>query len=240
MRKSIFGMLVAVPVLMSSCLNGSNEQHNTTLTYLNKVNMAGVVYADETMDSMCVYSTDSWQATTQAPEWLTFDDNQKVYNFKIVNTDGMTLVAKRLDLHMTPNTTGHAREGRIKVHTDYLPADMPMGISYTQRPVFRYARPIPTLISKDSFALHIVDSAFVQKDSIKFQLLNNWTMKVDEDSAAIDWLTIDKTSGEAGLNVVNINITQKNTTGADRFAQIILQSGGITNKVRLYQLKEKK
>lgn len=237
MKKSILCALVALMCTMFvGC--GESGSHSFQIYHPNPQGMFGPIqylYADETNDSVVFSTTDSYVMRSLEPTWLTLEDGREEVTGKVQN-DGMSLYLITTRVSATPNATGKTREGAVQIKTEKF-----SGMAcYTQYPVFRFVRPRPYRESIDSIAIVLNDSSKVTKDSVTFNIQNDWTLAIDQDSATIDWLSIDKTNGAKGLNTVHLTFNAPNTTERDRHAYLVLQSIGITNRIRINQLKQKK
>lgn len=237
MKNSILCALVALMCSMFVAC-GDSGSHSFQIYHPDPQGMFGPIqylYADETNDSVVFATTDNYVIRSMEPTWLTLEDGREEVTGKVVN-DGQSLYLITTRVFATPNATGKTRDGAVQIKTDKF-----TGMAcYTQYPVFRIRRPLPYRVSADSIAIVLSDSSKVTKDSVVFNIQNDWTLSIDQDSATIDWLSIDKTSGAEGLNTVQLTFLAPNTTERDRHAYLVLQSIGITNRIRINQLKQKK
>ena len=72
-----------------------------------------------------------------------------------------------------------------------------------------------------------------QSAEIKFNASSSW-----KASCTSTWLTFSPKSGEAGSNVITVSTTATNRTKNSRYAQLLIESGGQTQKVSVKQRDE--
>lgn len=237
MKNSLIAFVAALACLFfNSC--GETGSHSFQLYHPNPNGLYGPVsylYADELEDSVVFATTDSYVAKSLTYDWLSLEDNREQVTGKFIN-DGASLYIVTARVFAKPNDTGKSRDGAVQIKTEKFTGTA----CYTQFPVFRFRRPSLFYKNDGSIGIELNDSSTVLKDSVVFTIQNDWTMEIAEDSVVINWLSIDKTNGEKGLNAVHLTFSEPNKTAADRHAYLVLQSAGITNRIRINQYKAKK
>lgn len=140
MKKIAFAAIALLSITaLQSCLNGDNENHGTAIYHRNG-NDYTEMYADQTVDSLHIVSYDSWTATVEGGSdgpWFTISDTK-------CNVPVNYIVTQSVIITTTPNTTGKARTGVIKVNSTYNEYG-PMTGGVVQYGWHNITAPIPTL-----------------------------------------------------------------------------------------------
>lgn len=237
MKKIIFAALAITFSLttLSSCLKDDGSEYHETAFYPNLPN--GVeVYADQTLDSTYVVSTENWvaelrgQANAEVP-WIKMSPAH-------AEVKPGYLLQQRVLFTLEKNETGKARRAYISVTTpDYGEGNILMPI--TQYPWLNIVSPMPNYSSgnindvKISFLANL--TATEKSAIIRFTVYDNATLSSDAD-----WLVIPegKTSFVPGMYSVNFEVTP-NSSAEERIAHVTLTSGGISNVVDYKQAGKK-
>ena len=218
--------LTALVAMFHSCAKES-EQHLLQMVHPSN----SIVFADQTRDSVEFYTFDSWKVVPDDTEWIQVEGE----NSARVNDQDQLLRLYILPVSIQPNTTGKTRLGYLRV-TSY---EFTAYASYIQVGFLRITRPayeIKTLISEYSsipseVSFCLKDSSTFTLDSLSFTTYNPWTLQPD---ASASWLTLSRTEGEAGHNLVELYM-KENETKSSREAKLKLTSGEVTNEIIVRQ-----
>lgn len=108
----ILGALAATA--MVSCTDSKNEYHQASFYPLRQYIPT---YADQTLDSTRVVSTDTWTFDEDC-SWLTVTSNGESTPLTFTVPEGY-ISSSRLDLHLAPNTTGKVRKYSLMANVQY-------------------------------------------------------------------------------------------------------------------------
>lgn len=212
-----------------ACDDAGNEYHGTTIVNRNQTN-AMVMYADQTIDSLCVVSFDSWTAELQnieGGEWC------KASVTKCDVPVGYQ-VAQSVYIETTPNTTGLNRYAGYYVHSSY-PEFGVISSGIYQYAWLHITVPEPSFTSqtfteaKAEFKAQIPANATTAP--LAFYVFADATLTSDAE-----WLTIPEDvktvkRGEHGIQLV----TTANPNVEERVAHVTLTSNGVSNVITYVQ-----
>lgn len=217
MKKLFFAALAVCG--MAAC-NSDSETH-----IVQFINGTPNLYADQSIDTLYVYATDSWTATSSAT-WLTIDKGSE----SLTIPAGSAAFSK-MALTAAPNTTGALR-------TAYIQASSPSASGYyvvSQAYWLNVTRPTAVYdseLKKATFGHSITWNTL--GDTIAFQ---NYTDGATLTSDA-SWIQPQTTATyDAGEHTVYFTVEQ-NATGADRTATLTLTSAGVSTPITVVQKKQ--
>lgn len=237
MKKILFAAAALVALVgLHSCLGDSgNEQHGTSIFTPNNT-MFLEMYADQTLDSLGVFSYDNWDASLQWNEytpWFSISPVKGgVPNGYISTTTVMYVKAE-------PNTTGKGRGGAVVLDTDNPENNNKVGMTVWQYGWLRITVPTPTYSSQkleEAVATFNMDlTAEAMSASMAFYNYGPASLVSDAD-----WFIVpdDMKSFEPGAHGVKFSVLP-NATAEDRVAHVTLTSNGVSNVVT-YTQKGKK
>ncbi len=224
--------ILFVAAFMLGACDNDNEQH---LLQMDHPKTYGLLYADQTRDSVAFYTFDTWKVAPDDTPWIKVDGETQ-----IDKTYGL-LVLYSIPLSLEPNTTGKTRRGYVRVNTYEYEAYA----SYVQLGFLRITRPMATPTSyiseystiplEANFTLQ--DSASFTVDSLSFVTYNPWTLRFKGESNPT-WITPAQTEGAEGRSQVTLNLVP-NTTDTPREATLLLTSGAVTSEITVRQLARK-
>ena len=217
-KKSWFTLLpVAAAFLLAACDGGSYEVHNTRFFDIPSGGMT--YYADETLDSCGLESYDSWSASTDATDWLSFSPTEREVAAGYRSVDWF-------DVTPAPNTTGRNRAALIKVDS-YNDISL-----YVQQSAnLNIGR--PTGMTEDgtdllNFTLDVNPKG--TRDSVSFTIYSDTaTLKGDAG-----WAVPTDTAFSRGSHTVYLDVSP-NQTGNRRQTSFVLTSAGVSNTIRVTQ-----
>ncbi|MBR1498105.1 MAG: BACON domain-containing protein [Bacteroidaceae bacterium] len=225
-------LLCSLTFFFASCA-GDPETHQ-----LMPVTGGSVLFADQTADSVLFYTFDSWTVTSQA-DWLRIEGDSHAD----IKYDYTKRYLCRVDVSVLPNTTGHTRQGLVQVRSYDYSYSVPFyqfGMLDVTRPAYTVESYLDEAALLPDVALHVLtDSANWEADSISFYVHNQWELTF-ADGAASDWLVLDKNTGRAGKNQVNLTLTPNTDTENGRETVLVLTSGEVSDRITVRQLPAKK
>lgn len=235
--KTIFAAALAA-VAMTSCDSGSNEYHST---YFYPMTGNGIeTYADQTVDSVRVYSTDSWTLDNSC-EWVDIYSAGKKAPLSITIPAGY-MASSRLDFQLQPNTTGEARTTIVQVKSTF---DKIGAVTQylTQYPFHKIISPSGKTVTDEDgkrsylFQMEVNANGFTGADATPSLIFYPYASDATLSCPA-DWVMLSKMDDFAKetKHIVTVTCT-KNTTGEDRTATIKLTAGGVTTPIIVKQLK---
>lgn len=222
MKKIAFLFAAMTALLTISSCDGKIEQHYTAIAYPQ---VESVLYADQTEDSLCFISYDSWYVVLNS-DWVTVEDDHKQ---GVVPTG--YYIEKCVPLIFAVNNTGKTRSTIVNLtaHEGIL------SVAYRQMHYLNITNPL-----RKNEAYELVDSSFVVQDSIVFNANGLWNLKfVGEQPSWIKWTEGYPVSGRKGPQKVKFDM-EKNANEVERTATVRLTSNGISNDIVIKQLPPKK
>ncbi len=237
--------LVAVPAAFTACDDAVNE-HHTTYFYPQNVN-GNIAYADQTVDSVRVISTDSWTLSNKV-DW--YDVSVAVKGGTQLNEISQTIPSGvvgsvRLDLNFKPNTTGSIRQSQLVV----VSAEGKIGSvtrPVAQLPYLHILVPnvqTTTVDGKTSYTFSLkaakngklllgTGAASTESPSLIFIVYS----KDATLTSSADWVVPAKTGDFATATSQTVPLTvSPNETGAERTATLTLTSAGVSSVITLTQ-----
>ena len=238
--------------------NGSYELHNT---YFYPISDGKQVYADQTVDSVKVVSTDNFSFTTPSDAtWFTAANKSNVKApFSVTVPEGY-VVTTPIYLSIQPNTTGAMRRSYFTATSVFGKVGAVSQI-ITQAPYLNISTPSCQVVTDGAGATHYTftldgissDGMYHAKDTQGNDITSTpfITFTVYSDDATLtsseSWLEVkqEATTGTTTtvpsfkygeLQKVNLSIA-KNETGASRSAVLTLTSNGVSTSVTVTQNK---
>ncbi len=226
MKKHLFLATVALLSTMAftACDNDDTIERHTLQFYPIKAN-GMIAYADQTVDTIRVISSDSWQLTSSA-DWLTCDKtSEQIPAGKTYST--------LLHLQYPANNTGKTRRAYITVN-GYGQIAMPVAQYYwlniiSPAPVnTNYTQPDNLEEAAITFPLNI--------DPTEADTAVTFTVYADGATltSSADWAQVEAGRFDAGKHRVALHV-DANHTGADRLATLTLTSNGVSSQIALTQ-----
>ena len=213
---------------MVSC-NKDTSFHATSVDYPYN----GLLYADQTLDSIIFSTTDDWSLATPF-DWIHIQGSLQGQV-----KDQMAYYTLSRKVQFDENTTDSTRIGHIELSSYYNSAALyvQMGfidISHPRYTVKSYYgnTNVPTKVT-----FTMADSASVTLDSICFNARKDWSLELT-NSGSRAWVTANKTSGSAGKQSIRLTMEQNPDTLA-RETKAILTSGAVRNEITIRQFGQK-
>ena len=226
MKKNLFlaSLALLTSVAFTSCDNDDTMERHTLQFY--PIKAAGMkAYADQTVDTIRVIASDSWQLTSSA-DWLTCDKtNEQIPVGKTYST--------LLHLQYTANNTGKARRGYISVK-GYGQIAMPVAQYYWLNIIS--PAPVNTNYSQPDNLEQAVITFPLGLEPTEADTAVTFTVYADGATltSSADWAQVETQSFNAGKHRVALHV-DANHTGAERLATLTLTSNGVRSQIALTQ-----
>lgn len=225
MKKILFPLVTAM--LLAACKKDA-ETHHINILHPTGGTM-GVVYADQTLDSIVLVTTDSYRCSS-TESWMSIDPK---IGTKTLQNLYQTVHIIPVPVTFEVNMTGAARIGNVNIYTygndwnqQITTGFVQMGWPNIQRPAalitYNEAKP-----GKAIFEL--VLPAQEVKDSLIFDVRENWTL---EGNGA--FVTPASRSGRNGRNVVMLSV-EPNATKDARTDTFVLTTSGLSTTIKVTQ-----
>lgn len=241
---------IALALSIASCGESTNEQH--TIGFSKQYVQ---VYADQTIDSVHIYSTDDWTFRMEGESWAkaTYNGKNAPFGDK-VNINGMPIKAPRVDLMFTPNTTGLKRTALLFVTSSFTKVGTAMA-QLIQAPFLNISTPSREVYVQNNKECYMyrtyVDAegktgAYTDALGNKIEGVNpKITFTVYADGATLtpvdEWIkVINNLSNERPtykkqeLQTVQLLVAE-NTSKEKRTGKVLLNSNGITDTITVVQ-----
>ena len=229
MKKKVYSVcaFAAALLLFASC-HKDPENHSLFVVYPNPAQpYDGLLFAEEEEDSIVFETFDSYKAVPM-DEWITIEAGES-YEVKY---DYRNLYAFTTLVSFEPNTTGKSRRGTVRIDSyDYSSAAVFLQLGYMD---ITHPMPKADTLLADSVTFDLNVNLTSTEDSICFNVTKPWTLTFAEN-ADQTWAVIDKTSGAAGKNRVNLTVTPNEDTENGRTTVLALKCGEVTNLINIRQ-----
>jgi len=222
MKKLVrFLMCGIVAFVAVSCDEGRSEE-NDILAIYPLMSDYHVVYADQTVDTVTIFSTRDWDASLSA-SWISMDA-WDMYGKVAANAYD----AKKVPVYFTENETDAVRYGALQINSNGKTVGHPFMQTYwlnIEEPEGMYT---------NDKTIKATFTEVIKKDETKatlaFTLYTNGTLSSD---AA--WANPDSTSFDAGYTETSVTC-EANETGQLRTANLTLKTAsGISTVIKLLQ-----
>lgn len=244
LKKMISSSIAAVALVLSlaSCSSGTNEYHTT---YFNPLRPNGIeMFADQTIDSTRIVSTDNWSFQIQAADWLTATYKGQQSPFSETVKAGYLVQSDRITLTATPNTTGKERGALLSATSAFSKIGTTM-TQVRQYPMLNITTPSCEISTENNQKQYIfrtyVDAAGKTSGSVNPKV----TFTVYADGATLrsndEWITVmPKTLGKENVYTPNekqeVNLAIAENKGTEkRTGTLTLTSNGISNTITIVQ-----
>jgi hypothetical protein len=232
--KKAFSLIAILTALFVSCDESELEVHQT---YFTPAKPNGIqVYADQTKDSIRVISYDSWTASTNfaGEPWFTISPTN--CNFKA----GSQISDTRIDLTITPNTTGVVRSGSILVNSYFS-----IGMNVNQLHWLNITNPVGRMITIDENGDELSKEqqyCVFERNTIaeqhNFEVAFTTYSELATLESDVDWLTFESEEFTAGSHTLIITC-KANPTIEKRVGTLKLASNGVSNSIVITQERKK-
>ncbi len=237
MKKTL--LLLLSVALLAAC---DKENSNHTIFFSYPAGAYGVAYADQETDSVVIVTFDSYQASTDV-DWITIDPDLEY--MKIQNSYWYMWEIP-IPLTFDANTTGETRMGIISIHNFGDGWDRTVQTLFLQMGWLNITHPAPTyqyytVQNSDTIpanypmtaTFELTDTATQVRDSLTFIAYDDWTV-----TCKSDFVKLENATGSAGECKVDITLVDANETAAERTAELILTSRGVSSTIKLTQTPE--
>ena len=220
MKKTLLPLAAGILLLMGC--NKNTSSHYTEIGYPSS--HFALVLADQKTDSIVFSSTDSWTLSWTDHDWCSIDPEDTQFT----NKYGNAWVVQRIILTFQPNTTGKARQTTVKIdggESSNFAMYGQVGFLGITRPTRIYANDL----SSDTI-VSLTMNAGSEQDSVAFKVFGDWTLTPKDGS----WLTLSRTSGAPGSQLVYITPAE-NASTEERRDTLLLTSNGVVDFIPLIQ-----
>lgn len=234
MKKLFYGIVLA---LTFTACNKEIGQHQIAVLHPS-FNGLAPVYADHTQDSIALMTYDSYRCNVrEGDDWFTLDPKMKELEVKYSMYSRYIFV---IYADMEVNTTCAARRAQVDINNYGEDWNQTVQTGFIQYGWLNVSRPEPSyLTSEDNqrrALFELKDSATQVSDSIFFCTERAWTLTSKQNL-----VTMDKTSGAGGDEVVKVRLTlTPNQTAEERIDTLLLQSSGVTTPIYVRQASARK
>ncbi len=227
--KKIF-ICACLALALAAC-DDDSERHQISVVYPEN-NGVGNVYADQTLDSIIIWTFDSYKCTVvQGESWMTIDSEMKQ---QTIPNSYYNMYAVTIPVYFSTNDTDSTRLGYVSinnygddwnetVYTGFLQ----FGWLNITRPTAKYVYDSNYMPTQGVFAM--ADSAYALTDSIAFTVHDKWTLRTEDT-----FVSLADTSGNSGENVAHFSLAANNSTES-RSATLTLTSNGISTPITIVQ-----
>ena len=227
MKKISFLLISAIALLFAACAESKFEMHQT---YFYPQQPGGMkFYADQTYDSIKVFSYDPWTAEIQA--------EQPWFNITPTSCEARpgSSALTRIDISMPQNTSGKNYKGSIVVSTyDNNKISMPiyqcswLDIQYPTETV------VGDKYEDKTVTFNLPISAAEKSTTISFHVYQDGATLTSDS----EWVVPGETKFKKGSHSVVLN-TEQNESKSERKAMVVLTSGDISTPIHITQAGKK-
>lgn len=222
-------LMVATVCLNSACSSDDPDYHTLRANALSATSYPVVYYADQTLDSIKISSTDSWTSNTDC-NWIKYKKtNSKTTSGNAKYNYGTEYLFTEA-IEITPNTTGDTRTTTIKFDAN----NRNIGLIISQMPHLDITEPAKTPVSPGSNKYEFVKSVKAGETSatISFNIHADVTLQ-----SSVAWISVSPEVYHKDTKTVSITI-EPNTTGIERQGNVVIKSAtGATTAVVIKQAK---
>lgn len=231
MKKLAFALIVAGLAAVSSC---SDDQYNHSFVVVRPLSSQAIAYADATVDTIRVNTTDAYTVRSTAP-WMAIAAGSEANNLKYMY--GGIYVNEPIALTLEANTTGKTRQGYVEIQTKGDDGwAQTVNVMLTQYGWLNVLRPAARYTTADAATATALfertDSAATTLDSIAFNVSGDWTLTASQPSNVHPATT----SGPKGRHTVRLTL-DANTSQTDTLHSVLtLMSRGVATAITIHQL----
>lgn len=232
---------MALGFALTSCSDSKDEYH--TIGFSKQYVVA---YADQTNDSIKLYSTDDWSFRLDAAEWLkaTYKGQNAPFSEKVPAQGYTNSTLPRIDLVCTPNTTGQERGGVLYATSSFAKLGSTVA-QFIQLPYLNISTPSyeQATAGNKTYAMFrtYVESSGKTSSGVNPKV----TFTVYADGATLtstcDWISVlnknlseRPTYAKNELQQVEL-VVAENTSKEARRGKVLLTSNGVTDTITVVQ-----
>lgn len=231
--------VVALALSLASCGESSYENHSIGFS-----KQYVLAYADQTADSVMIYTTDDWSFRLEGESWLkaTYKGQNAPFSEKLPVTGYKTW--PRIDFICTPNTTGEQRGALLYATSGYEKVGSAVS-QFIQLPYLNISTPSyePAKAGDKTYAMFRTYVESSGKTSSGANPKVTFTVYADGATlkSACDWITVfssqldqPATYEKNKLQSVELVVAENKTKEARR-GRVLLTSNGITDTITVVQ-----
>lgn len=238
MKKYFYTLLCSLSGLFITSCDKESFRHEINIVYPQAV---PIIYADQTLDSICFTTFDSYEAQSAGTPWLKVSSMNGVKPSSTIYNSYYNGYAVTLAIETEANTTGECRVGTVSVRSYGIDWDQTAYASYYQVTWHNITMPKPTYELNDSgYPKSAEFVATVDADTkeydLAFKSYANYTMEVKSGDFAS--FGTDLEMGTKGWHQLTVFL-KENTTKEKREAELVLKSAGIETPIKIVQAGKK-
>lgn len=251
LRSTLAAVLCAATCVIATVSCDNNNSYELHLTNFYPTSVDGLhVYADQTVDTTCVRSTDNWTFTTTEASWLKATNKKKELAPFSVTVPVGYIQQDSIYLDIEPNTTGKMRTGLLTA-TSVFEKIGAVQQFITQAPYLNITTPSCTTTGDNETIKYTFTLSGISSDgkdhttSVPYITFTVYSSDATLTSSE-EWLTAEKADdGDSDKSLtfsankahkVNL-ILSENKTGQQRSATLTLTSNGVSTPITIIQEK---
>lgn len=221
-KKLLFVFPLAFLLMFFASCNKESYRHQISIVYPNG---GKVLYADETVDSVCFLTYDSYSVTSFNSPWVKVLNSSDYPSSKRLLNNYYSCYYVRVNLEFEPNTTQECRYGYVNIRSyDNEEWDETSTHYLLQFCWHDIAHPAPAYTYNDNRQItgcrfESKDSAMQVVDTLRFYAHDKWTLTQPEGS----FVTSPVTSGNAGAQTLILAV-EPNSQDEKRSVELKLKS----------------
>lgn len=260
LRSTLAAVLCAATCVIATVSCDNNNSYELHQTNFDPIHADGIhVYADQTVDTTCVRSTDNWTFTATEASWLKATNKKKELAPFSVTVPVGYIQRDSIYLDIEPNTTGKMRTGLLTAtsvfekigavqqfitQAPYLNITTPSCTTTGENETIKYTFTLPVISSDGQYHTKVSDG----KDDVTSVPYITFTVYSSDATltSSEEWLTAEKAdNGDSDKSLtfsankkhkVNL-ILSENKTGQQRSATLTLTSNGVSTPITVIQEK---
>lgn len=224
---SILALATGVTFFTTSCDSDDPEYHTLRIGVQATTDYPVVYYADQTADSLVLFSTDSWKADTKC-DWIKFKETSTSKASGLLNYKYGVEYRNTRALTISINTTGEDRNTTVLVEANKHTA----GMQIYQRGHLNITDPLKSAgLTTEEYDFYKKLGAGDPTTTIAFTLYSGTATITTQDS----WIGVSNETFEKGNNETTLTL-QVNQTGTKRTGKVTIKSTtGVNSDIYIIQ-----
>lgn len=223
----ILALAIGVTFFTASCDSDNPDYHALRIEVQSTTDYPVVYYADQTADSLVLFSTDSWKADTKC-DWIKFKETSTSYASGLLNYKYGVEYRNTRALAISVNTTGEDRSTIVSIEAN----KHSIGMQVYQRGHLNITNPIKSaglITDEHDFQKRL--GAGDPTATIAFTLYQGTATISTQDS----WIDVSSETFEKGDNETILTL-QVNKTGTKRTGKVTIKSTtGVNSDIYIIQ-----
>lgn len=225
-------------VTLQSCI--SDDEAGRHQVVINSPTGVGILYADQTRDSVKFTTYDSFEVKSYNTSWINVENSKNYPSSATISNSYFYYYLCRVDLTFKPNTSTDCRYGNVSVRSFCNSWDQTAYANYYQLYWHNIQYPVPAYTrNSDGDVTGVTymqkDSALQTVDTLRFVAYDKWTLSAPENS----FISLPRTSGSAGKQTLVLSMPV-NESAESRTTELTLKSDNGATTVVTYSQAGKK